>query len=113
MEEVISILPERIKALIIQMPISIKENVEEIRVRINRPLEVVANGRPYYPENKGQMFIVTTEDARFLLNQLSQYSLYAFEEELKQGFITIRGGHRVGLAGKVIVEQGKVISIKD
>lgn len=48
-----------------------------------------------------------------LLNKISHFSIYTLEEELKRGYITIEGGHRVGLAGKVILEQGKVKAIRD
>src|SRR5699024_2036643 len=44
---------------------------------------------------------------------LSQHSLYAMEEELQRGYVTVRGGHRVGLAGKVITEKGRVKVIRD
>lgn len=113
MNDVLAILPETMKKLVEILPSSILQNIEEIRVRIHRPLEVIANGKPYFPEYKHQLYIVSPEEGRYVLNQLSQYSLYAFEEELKQGFITIRGGHRVGLAGKVIVEHGKVKALRD
>ena len=43
---------------------------------------------------------------------MGNYSLYAYEEELRQGFLTVRGGHRVGVAGKVILEHGAVKSIR-
>ncbi|UOE95914.1 stage III sporulation protein AA [Alkalihalobacillus sp. LMS39] len=113
MEEVYVVLPESLRSVIRQFPFSLHEQIEEIRVRIHRPLEIIAAGKPYYPERNGTSYIVTREDAKHLLNQLSQYSLYAFEEELKQGYITIRGGHRVGLAGKVIVENGQVKALKE
>ncbi|WP_026674903.1 stage III sporulation protein AA [Alkalihalobacterium bogoriense] len=113
MEEVYVVLPESLRSVISQFPFSLHEQIEEIRVRIHRPLEIIAAGKPYYPERNGKSYIVTREDAKHLLNQLSQYSLYAFEEELKQGYITIRGGHRVGLAGKVIVENGQVKALKE
>ncbi|MFD6442980.1 stage III sporulation protein AA, partial [Peribacillus sp. NPDC060186] len=48
-----------------------------------------------------------------LLNQIGQFSLYTLEEELKRGYITIAGGHRVGLAGKAILENGAVKAIRD
>lgn len=46
------------------------------------------------------------------MEYISHYSLYAYENELKQGFLTIEGGHRAGVTGKVIVEQGKVKNIQ-
>ena len=42
------------------------------------------------------------------MGYICHYSLYAYENELKQGFITVEGGHRVGVAGKVIIENEKV-----
>lgn len=113
MNDILQILPATIKEMVHNLPEEMKNNVEEIRLRIDRPLEVIAYGKPYYPLVKNERYIVTKEDGRFFLNQLSQYSLYAFEEELKQGYITVRGGHRVGLAGRVIMENGKVKGIRE
>ncbi|WP_033844167.1 stage III sporulation protein AA [Geobacillus sp. FSL W8-0032] len=107
MEAVWGMLPKPIAALLQESLVGPHE-VEEIRIRISRPLEVIARGKarllPYE---------VTKEDGVHLLNKLSHYSMYAVEEELKRGFITIEGGHRVGLAGKVITEGGKVKAIRD
>ena len=50
---------------------------------------------------------------REAMEYISGYSLYAYEEQLKEGFITIRGGHRVVIAGKVVMEQGRVKTIKN
>ncbi|HEX6922561.1 MAG TPA: stage III sporulation protein AA [Bacillales bacterium] len=110
MEEVLAVLPDRLKELVTQYPSNVFQKIEEIRVRIHRPLEVVIEGKPNYP---GDPYIVTAKDALELVNKLSRYSLYALEEELKRGYITIQGGHRVGLAGKVITEKGRVKIIRD
>ncbi|MED4878317.1 stage III sporulation protein AA [Anoxybacillus geothermalis] len=107
MEAVWGILPKTIAAVLQQMP-SWGRSIEEIRIRISRPLEVIVDGKarllPYE---------VTKEDGVYLLNKLSHYSIYAVEEELRRGFMTIEGGHRVGLAGKVVTEGGKVKAIRD
>lgn len=42
------------------------------------------------------------------IEYISNFSMYAFENEMRQGFLTIQGGHRIGIAGKVFVEQGRV-----
>ena len=42
------------------------------------------------------------------MEYISNYSLYAYENELRQGFLTIEGGHRVGVSGKIVSEKGKV-----
>lgn len=108
LQTVLSFLPKNISNQISQIPpIEINE-IEEIRVRVSRPLEISAKGIvKYFP------YIVGVEDAVHLLNKISHFSIYALEEELKRGYITIEGGHRVGLAGKVILEDGKVKAIRD
>ncbi|EMA6341541.1 stage III sporulation protein AA [Bacillus cytotoxicus] len=106
MREILEVLPKTMRELIE----GCKEYnaLEEIRVRIGRPLECIAYGKVFFHE-----YIVTPEDAMYLLNKLSQFSLYTMEEELKRGYVTLRGGHRIGLAGKVITEKSAVKMIRD
>ncbi|GLJ02181.1 stage III sporulation protein AA [Bacillus pumilus] len=82
--------------------------IEEIRIRTERPIELMQGGKARFLS-----YHTTWEDASQLLGRLSNYSMYTLEEELKQGYITISGGHRVGLAGKVIVENGFVKGLRD
>ena len=68
----------------------------------------MSKGEPYFIP-----YIVTEEDAEQIINKLANFSFYTLEEELKKGYITIPGGHRVGLAGKVILENGLVKAIRN
>jgi stage III sporulation protein AA len=111
MREILTILPPSLKTCLER--ISDLEKIEEIRVRVNRPLEVIINGVPIYPKIYDKQYISKEEDGIHLLNQLSQFSLYTLDEELRKGYITIAGGHRVGLAGKVITENGSVKAIRE
>ncbi len=113
MNEILAVLPEKIKELVRNLPSSTLDKVEEIRIRVQRPLEIIIDGKPIFPNYLGAPYVISPNDAIHLINQLSDYSLYALEEELKRGYITIRGGHRVGLAGKVITEKGQVKAIRD
>ena len=95
------------------------ENVQEIRLRIQGPLLMIQNNRECYitPEGKlskspGDAFLVSRRDLKETLEYISSYSLYAFEEEIKQGFITIQGGHRIGLAGKTVSDNQGIRSMK-
>ncbi|KXG11231.1 stage III sporulation protein AA [Anoxybacillus rupiensis] len=107
MNEIIEILPKTISSALLKLPPSWKEELEEIRIRIQKPLEVTMKGMVHFLP-----YEVTAEDGTHLLNKISHYSIYAMEEELKRGFITIQGGHRVGLAGKVITDGGNVKAIR-
>jgi len=108
METILSYLPKSIEPLIKELPSSQISEMEEIRLRVTRPIEIVTNsGAKYLP------YIFQQKDAEQFLQNLSYSSFYTLEEELKRGYITIEGGHRIGLAGKVILENGFVKAIRD
>ena len=83
------------------------EHLQEIRLRIGHPIILFYQG-----QEKVHKHAVTEEMIRETLDYVSNYSLYAYENELKQGFITVEGGHRVGMAGQVIIENGHVKNLK-
>ncbi|MCJ7834160.1 stage III sporulation protein AA [Cuneatibacter sp. NSJ-177] len=92
---------------------------EEIRLRVGQPLCICRGRGEEYLTPSGRIsgnwreaYAVTAADIRETLEFVSHYSLYAFEEELRQGFITIPGGHRVGLAGKAVVQGGDIRGLK-
>lgn len=108
METIIHFLPKNIASMIKNIPPDLKDDIEEIRIRIERPIEIIAKGTPRFLS-----YITQPEDAFQLMNKISHFSIYTLEEELRQGFVTVSGGHRIGLAGKVILEGGKVKAIRD
>lgn len=85
------------------------ECVQEIRLRIGKPVIVIyQNKERLLPSGVEEKYLVTKEDVRETMDYVSHYSLYAYEQEMRQGFITIEGGHRVGVMGKVILENSVV-----
>lgn len=78
-------------------------HAEEIRLRPNHALLVQGGGRELWMPLK-----INEADLLETMNILSQYSYYAFAEQLARGYITVAGGHRVGVAGRVTVTKGKV-----
>ncbi|MBS4199636.1 stage III sporulation protein AA [Bacillus sp. FJAT-49732] len=107
MKSVLRMLPARINELIMKIPTKKLDEVEEIRLRVNRQVEVASNGNPYFLP-----YLFTKEDADQFISKLANHSFYTLDEELRKGYITIEGGHRVGLAGKVILENGFVKAIR-
>lgn len=88
------------------------EDVQEIRLRTGQPVRVCCGRQELVMYAEGKPYIVTKEDLKETMGYISSYSLYAFENELRQGFLTIEGGHRVGIAGKVIAENNHVKNIQ-
>lgn len=104
--DVFEILPEKIRN-ILQMEPDIS-TIQEVRIKINKNII-------YLKDKKEKVcnYICTKEDLDYIVRKISNYSIYAFEEELKQGYITLSGGHRIGLCGACVVDQDKIKTIKD
>lgn len=107
MEEITKLLPETLLEKLQSVPYEANQ-IEEIRIRINRPIEVSFGGQVKFGKN-----VVTKDECNALLSKISKCSIYMFEEQLRRGYITTEGGHRIGLAGKVILENGAVKGIRD
>jgi stage III sporulation protein AA len=82
------------------------ERVSEIRLRANKPMTARIGGKDLLVDNG--RFCPTPEDIKETMERISQYSFYAFESELSAGYITLPGGHRVGVSGQVVIENGAV-----
>lgn len=88
------------------------EHAQEIRVRNGKPVVYMENGAERTLLDKGMPYRADENDLREILDYISHYSRYAYENEMRQGFLTVEGGHRIGLSGKVIVEGGRVKNMK-
>lgn len=117
---ILACLPQRLKDVFRKCSPVDLQGLEEIRIRVQRPVEVLIGSRSCFITPDGECtpdwrkgIVTTIEDGQKMLNQISRHSLYALEEELRRGYITIRGGHRVGITGRAVVEGGKVKLLKD
>lgn len=95
------------------------EKIQEIRLRITKPVFIRYEGKEYVLSETGSLtdqcsagYCFTEADLRETLSYLSGYSLYAFDEELRQGFFTVSGGHRIGIAGKTVMVNGSITCMR-
>lgn len=112
---------ERKKSIFNILPLSIRERVEkeqfdfyqlqEIRMRAGQPLlfRYAGKERGFM---KSSAYIVMEDDIKETLQYAASYSLYAYEQEMRHGYLTIEGGHRVGMAGQVILEGKKIRNLR-
>ncbi|WP_410514688.1 stage III sporulation protein AA [Paenibacillus sp. BR2-3] len=114
------LFPEKVRAMLQRLPLSLLTAVEEIRVREGRPLEINYSGKYHFLCGDGALtkhpeeaYRPDREDSHRLLDLISNHSLYTMEEELRKGFITIPGGHRIGLAGRTVLSGGGVEHLRD
>ncbi|WNQ09404.1 stage III sporulation protein AA [Paenibacillus aurantius] len=120
MDSVLTVLPSSLKTIAARLPRVILSQLEEIRIRERRPLEIQYGGRSGFVSREGEIvpteaeaYLPTREDCARLIDLLTHHSLYSFEEELRRGYITIAGGHRVGLSGRTVLEGGRVKLLRD
>ncbi|MEG2145697.1 MAG: stage III sporulation protein AA, partial [Lachnospiraceae bacterium] len=96
-EQVLQVLAATIRETIERKSIDFMY-LQEIRLRIQQPLVMIYKGKEYLPLLLNtSRHIVSKEEVQETLEYISNYSLYAYEYEMCQGYITIEGGHRVGL----------------
>ncbi len=98
-----------------------QKHIQEIRLRAGRPAilhrdggEVFLDGQGRYTRDPGEPLLVTERMLEEILEHICHYSPYAFEEELRRGFVTVAGGHRVGVAGQAVLEaDGSIRTLKN
>ena len=105
--DVLEYFPNNIKRILIkEISICNYKLLEEIRIRMNRPIILKFNN-----QLKKIDYIITTEDILRILEYITENSIYSYQKQICEGYITLKGGHRVGISGNVVVENGKVINI--
>lgn len=116
-EELLKVLPKRMRGNV-ENAVKDFEKLQELRLRVNSPLLLYVGGKEFFLEEKNlaevgkNPFVVTKADMDEMVEYISGYSIYAFLEEVKQGFLTLPGGHRVGLAGKTVMDGEKIKTIQ-
>ncbi|WP_010252588.1 stage III sporulation protein AA [Acetivibrio cellulolyticus] len=102
--------------------VSIKDLIclEEIRFRVNRPVMLQNSRGNFFLDSEGGLtskpinpVLVTQEQIIKTLELISENSIYAFQDEIRNGFITLKGGHRVGITGRVVLEGTQIKNIRD
>lgn len=116
---VLNYLPQHIRRLLNKLPDGLWRELEEIRLRIHRPLLINLACRELFVGVAGQAvdgpqdaYRVTPDDLVRTLQLVTGSSLYAVEEELRNGFVTVSGGHRVGIAGHAVMNGAAVRTLK-
>lgn len=114
---IIKYLPKRIRRYVSSIRF---DDIEEIRLRKGRPLMLHSGSTGLFVNEKGLLSVkpqnivsVTESDINEAVELISQSSLYAVEDSLKNGYITVDGGHRIGIAGTAVLKNGSIHTIKN
>ena len=108
-EEACGLLPLRLRTAAMALPMDRKAAVEELRLRIERPLSLT------YPEGEAPLpqTRVLRSDLEQVLDKASEYSRYAAAETIRRGYVTASGGFRVGLCGTALPSGGGNEGLRD
>ncbi len=106
MNHILKYFPDKIEKKIAEEILDKMDSLEEIRLRTQRPIILKFNDG-----DKIIKHTVTTEEILSCLQMICENSIYTYQNQISEGFITIKGGHRVGISGSCVVEEGKVINI--
>lgn len=106
---ILQLFPDTYRALFGEV-IKRAEQVNEIRMRAEKPIIIAIKGKEYFLTAGGALTREASVAERIgqggletILNHICNYSIYAYEDEIRQGFLTVQGGHRIGVAGQAVM----------
>ncbi len=106
MDNFLKYFPDKLEKKIAEEILDKMNEIEEIRIRVNRPIII-----KYGSGEKIIKYSVTPEEILTTLQLICENSIYSYQNQISEGFITIKGGHRIGISGSCVIENGKVINI--
>lgn len=115
-----SYLSPRLRSAVQSMQQSDIDRLQEIRIRAGRPLAVTVNGREHFLMMSGnltaypdQAVKVTRMETEETFRKVCEYSVYSYAKEIREGFITLRGGARVGISGTAVYDGIRLSGMRD
>ena len=107
-EQAAAVLPPELRQQALALPAQEREQAEELRLRCGWPMAAV------FPEGEvplgGRKLV--TQDLELLLEIASRASVHAVLAQLREGYLTIEGGHRLGLCGTAVLENGQMRNLR-
>lgn len=119
LDGILGYFPPALRLALGQLPKDTRLQLEEIRLRCDRPVMVVLSTGDFFLASDGrltaaeQALIWNQRQAADFLEAISRASLYAMEDDVRAGFITLPGGHRVGLVGQAVLQDGRLRTMKN
>lgn len=118
--DIIPYLPERVRYAISNLDRPVLPEIKEIRLRAGRPVMLSCYRKDFFLGETGQLsesreesFILSVDELYEMVFRICDNSFYAYQEDINKGFVTIKGGHRVGLVGTPVSENGRIINMRD
>ena len=107
------IFPEPLAGAVSELPAAEGDRIEELRLRAGCPATRVVGGRELILSRNGADLFCTSAQLSAILRKASDYAAYAVQEQVASGFLTLPGGHRLGICGTAVTEGGRILTLKD
>lgn len=104
--QIFDFFPLNIKNIIESNREIYKANLEEIRFRLGRPIILKFSDKDIVLD-----YVLSTNDLSNILEKICENSIYSYQNQICNAYITIKGGHRVGLTGSVVIQDGQIVNI--
>lgn len=114
-------LGDRMREVLLRVPAELQGQVNEIRLRQDRPLMLDCRGRKIFLNDRplrpvflpdDSCITVREEDLELAFRRLCDYSVHSHQDQIRAGYITIAGGHRAGICGTAVTENGRVTAVR-
>lgn len=106
--QAVACLPPRLMNLALTLPENVRARVEELRLRAGQPLCWYADGQ----EHETGWEVIRPDELRDTLARASRWSVHTYADPLRQGYLPLAGGHRLGVCGTVALEGGQPIGMR-
>lgn len=107
LSNILNFFPEAIRTEVFEEFQKNEDCVQEIRVRVGKPIILKLKSSDILLKH-----IVNQKECLQILEKLCESSIYAYKNQMCEGFLTIKGGHRIGITGTVVIENEKIINMK-
>lgn len=119
--EAVKALGQPFYRLLSCFPESLQASVREISIRAERPVVISTFDANYFLKKEGGFtkhtpispYLASCSELKECIRVLTDYSLHSFKNEMNAGFITVHGGHRVGLCGSCVYDGGKIVAVNE
>lgn len=120
-EQAISVISTRIRMILYQLNENQIKIIQEIRLRINKPVIIVTDTGSNFLTEKGKLtklysdscIVINNQEFNDTVNRICSYSIHSYQKSINNGFITVKGGHRVGLCGTAAFSDNNNFNVKD
>lgn len=118
--EAVNPVVQNLREKLLNIPDNIKTQIFEIRFRANQPIIINAKNEFYFIGKNSRLhtsindaIVVRQEDIKNTFSSMCNHSVYSYQNEIKNGFITLKGGHRVGICGTAVLSNENIFNLRD